>query len=474
MNLTKRLKFIETNHISKRNTKKFFGELMSYIKNIFFFLLFPALVFSEQKINLSLDNAINIALQKNVLLKQSENSLELNKSQILLSYGNILPSLNINSGFNWSRSEDEGGVVTFGNLTFPLPPTKTETRSYSAAVSSSLNLFDGLSSFYSIYQSKNNFEAAKYKLERLKQDIVFQTIYKYVNVLKAKKIMDIQEENLKWNKKSLETIIERNKIGQITLADVYQQQVNYGNAELLAIQARNNYEVAKNDLLAFLSLDITLPYEIEDINLEKVLDELKFEKLDQSYSDFTELVKNALEVRPDYIAQKLQLVSNEYEISIAKSGHFPRLTASLSASTRSNRLSDLGKSRTYIAGFNLNIPIFNGWLVSNRVQIAEVNYKNNELILEDLERSIKVSLKRSILDLEASKKKLDVNNKNLLAASENKKINEEKYNLGANTLLNLLIANSQYVQAQNDLINSSFDYLIIKKQIEYLLGTLKF
>jgi len=79
-----------------------------------------------------------------------------------------------------------------------------------------------------------------------------------------------------------------------------------------------------------------------------------------------------------------------------------------------------------------------------------------------------------LLDLAASKKKLDVNNKNLLAALENKKINEEKYSLGANTLLNLLIANSQYVQAQNDLINSSFDYLIIKKQIEYLLGTLKF
>jgi outer membrane protein TolC len=67
-----------------------------------------------------------------------------------------------------------------------------------------------------------------------------------------------------------------------------------------------------------------------------------------------------------------------------------------------------------------------------------------------------------------------VNNKNVLAASENKKINEEKYNLGSNTLLNLLIANSQYVQAQNELINSAFDYLIIKKQMEYLLGTLEY
>lgn len=447
---------------------------MRLLKLILFFFSIPLILFSQEKQVLTLDDAIRTALQKNVWIQQTQNNLELSKSEILLSYGNLLPTLNANGNFTWSRSEDEGGVVTFGNLTFPLPPTKTESRSYSAGVSSGLNLFDGLSSFYSIYQSKTNYEAAKYKLEGLKQDVIFQTIAKYINVLKAKKLLDVQEDNLKWNKKSLETILERNKIGQITLADVYQQQVNYGNAELIAIQARNNYENAKNDLLAFLSLDVSKAYEIEDLNVDKLIEEMKSEQLDRNYTNFTELIKEALESRPDYLAQKLNVLSSEYGISIARGGHFPRLSASLSASTRSNRLSDLGKSRSYVAGLNLNIPIFNGWLVSNRVQLAEVNYKNSQLSLGEMERNIKVNLKKALLDLEASKKKLEVNNKNLLAATENKKINEEKYNLGANTLLNLLIANSQYVQAQNDLINSSFDYLLIKKQIEYLLGKLKF
>ena len=444
-------------------------------KSIFILLfLLPILLNSQEKKSLTLQDAIQIALQKNVLIKQNENSLELTKSDILLSYGNLLPTLNASGNFNWSRSEDEGGLFTFGNLTIPLPPTKTESRSYSTSISSNLNLFDGLSSFYTIYQSKSNFEAAKYSLERLKQDVVFQTIAKYVNVLKAKKLLDVQEENLKWNKKSLESIVERNKIGQITIADVYQQQVNYGNAELLSIQANNNYEIAKNDLLAFLGLDVTQPYEIEDLDLEKLVDEARTDQLEKNHLNFDEIINSALTHRPDYIAQKIKLTSDEYGIYIAKGGHYPRLTASISANTRSNRLSDLGKSRTYVAGFSLNIPIFNGWMVSNRVQMAEVNYKNNQLKLDDLERSIKVSLKKALLDLEAARKKIDVNNKNLLAAFENKRINEEKYNLGSNTLLNLLIVNSQYVQAQNDFINSSFDYLVIKKQIEYLLGTLKY
>lgn len=447
---------------------------MRIYKLFFLLLILPLISTAQEKIKLTLNEAINIALQKNVLIKQSENSLELSKSQILVSYGNLLPSLNASSSVTWSRSEDEGGVVTFGGLTFPLPPTKTESRSYSASISSGLILFDGLSNFYSISQSKTNYEAAQFKLKRLKQDIVFQTITKYVNVLKAKKLLEVQEDNLKWNQKSLETIVERNKVGQVTLADVYQQQVNYGNAELLAIQAKNNYEIARNDLLAFLSLDVALPYEIEDLNIDSLIDEMKKDDFEKNYNDFTQLIKSALENRSDYLAQKLEVKSNQYAISIARGGHFPQLNASISANVRSNRLSDLGKSRNYVAGLNLNIPIFNGWLVSNRVQLAEVNYKNSLLNLDDMERSIKVSLKKSLLDLEASKKKLDVNNKNLLAATENRKINEEKYNLGANTLLNLLIANAQLVQAQSDLINSSFDYLITKKQIEYLIGTLSF
>lgn len=441
---------------------------------IFSFLFFTTLNGQTQEAQrLTLEDAIKIALERNVLIKQTENSLEVSKSDLLVSYGNLLPTLNASSGFSWTRSEDEGGVITFGGITIPVPPTKTESRYYSASISSGLNLFDGLANIYSIYQSKSNLESAKYKLIRLKQDIIFQTITKYVAVLKAKKLLDVQEENLKWNQKSLETIIERNRVGQITLADVYQQQVNYGNAELLLIQARNNYENAKNDLLAFLSLDVAREFIIEDLNVEKVLEETKQEILDKNYSDFTNLVQQALESRTDYLAKKLDVQSSDYAISIARSGHFPKLSASVTAYSRTNRLSDLGKSRTYTVGLSLNIPIFNGWLTSNRVQFAEVNYKNNLLALNELERNMKVSLKKSLLDLEAAKKKVDVNNKNVIAASENKKINEEKYNLGANTLLNLLIANSQYVQAQNDLISSSFDYLIIKKQMEYLLGTLE-
>lgn len=447
---------------------------MKKVSIFYILVLFVLNLQAYQNNKLDLKSSLQIALQKNVMLKQAQNNLEGNKSDILTSYGNLLPQVSVSSNISWSRTEDEGGVITIGGITIPLPPTSTESRSYSVSLNSSLTLFDGLSNFAAISQSKLNYESNKYKLERLKQDIVFQTIAKYLTVMKSKKLLNVQEENLKWNKKSLETILERNKLGQVTLADVYQQQVNYGNAELLLVQSKNNFENAKNDLLSFLNLDVTETYEIEDSVLEKIIESLESDKLENEYSDFTALVNKAFENRYDYLAKKLELESLDYSITIAKSGHFPRLIASLNSSIRSNRLSDLGKSRSYFAGLSLSVPIFSGWSVSNRVQFAEINYKNTQLNLDEMEKSIKLNLKNSLLDLEAAKKKLEVNKKNVLAASENRRINEEKYNLGANTLLNLLIANSQFIQAQNDLISSAYDYLLIKKQLEYLLGTLEY
>lgn len=447
---------------------------MKKVSIFYILVLFVLNIQAYQNNKLDLKSSIKIALQKNVMLKQAQNNLEGNKSDILTSYGNLLPQVSVSSNISWSRTEDEGGVITIGGITIPLPPTSTESRSYSVSLNSSLTLFDGLSNFAAISQSKLNYESNKFKLERLKQDIVFQTIAKYLTVMKSKKLLNVQEENLKWNKKSLETILERNKLGQVTLADVYQQQVNYGNAELLLVQSKNNFENAKNDLLSFLNLDVTETYEIEDPVLEKIIESLESDKLENEYSDFTALVNKAFENRYDYLAKKLELESLDYSITIAKSGHFPRLIASLNSSIRSNRLSDLGKSRSYFAGLSLSVPIFSGWSVSNRVQFAEINYKNTQLNLDEMEKSIKLNLKNSLLDLEAAKKKLEVNKKNVLAASENRRINEEKYNLGANTLLNLLIANSQFIQAQNDLISSAYDYLLIKKQMEYLLGTLEY
>jgi outer membrane protein TolC len=125
-------------------------------------------------------------------------------------------------------------------------------------------------------------------------------------------------------------------------------------------------------------------------------------------------------------------------------------------------------------GLNLNFPLFLGWSVNNRVQLAEVQAKVTEIELNDLERDIKRQIKTNFLDLQAAQKGLLVSEKNISAARENLKIEEEKYALGSGKLLDVLIVNSRYTDALTSLLNSQFAYIVLSQQLRYYLGVLDY
>ena len=411
--------------------------------------------------SLTLDKAITIALHKNTI------------SGIRAAIGNFLPSLSAGANVNWNRSEDAGGSINIGGTVIPVPPSTTESRNYNGNVTARLTLFDGLSNFATLSKSNKDYDAAKLDLQRLKQDIVFQTITLYYNVIIAKQLLQVREDDLKWNKRNLETVTESNKLGAVTLADVYAQQVKTGNSELALIQARNSYETAKSTLLNYLALDVLEDYQFSD----RLTSEEKFtlnQKLDIDYKNISKLVKKALSVRMDFQSAQLKLESANKGITIARAGHFPTLSNSLSYNLRSNRPSDFFDSRTYFVGLSLNIPLFSGFRISNNVQFAEVNAQNQEIELNDLERAIKLNIQKTYLDLKAADKSLQVNKGNVKAAEETRKIEQERYSLGSGTLLNVLIANSDFTTARTNYIRAQFEYIRLSKQLDYYLGVLKY
>lgn len=442
------------------------------ITNLKYFLLIfliSGLSFGQTKITLK--DAIQLALQKNTFLNQAENNILSQESGLTAAFGNFLPSLSGFASWGWDRNEQAGSIRYINGVPFNIPKITSETRSYIASVNSDITLFDGLSNFANLSSANNNLNSTKFYVEFLKQQTVVNTITRYYNLMTQMALLKVREENVKKQEINFKTIEEKNRLGAATLADLYQQQVELGNAELQVINQNLEVQKAKNNLLVFLGLDVTGDYTFEtDFTIRE--ENILTADLEEDYKNIQERISDAYNNRLDYKSKLYELEASLNQITIARSGHFPRLSGSLGFSSYSNKLDELFKSKAYSIGLNLNIPIFSGFSINNRVQIAEVQSMNKELEVRELERKIKQEINESYLSLIAAKKSLSVSEKNVKAAEERLKIEQERYNLGSGKLLDLLIANSSYITAKTDFVNAQYSYIIISDQIKYYLGVL--
>jgi len=440
-------------------------------KIILLLTLFSITAFAQKQ--LTLDEAIKIALQKNPNLIKLENNLTGSEKQLKNAYGQLLPSLGAQAGWSWQRITDAGSQQrNFLGEIVNVPPSTVENRSYSAGIGGSVTLFNGLANYANIYQKQNLLKANEYDIAKLKQSIVYQTSDFYFAVLNAEELMRVREENVKYFEKFYESVNERNKLGSVAIADVYSAQVQLGNAELALIQAQNDYDRLKNGLLTFLALNVMDDYSLIDpFNQEKNIDPNSYLK---QFEDIQTLVNVALDNRFDFKSQQLLVKSADDGLTIARSSLFPTLTADYSYGSGAVELSKMFDRKSLRVGMSLNIPIFSNFSTETQIQQAEINKMNQLEDLRSLERQIKIEIKQGYNDLIAAKKSLDVANKNVLASEENRKINLERYNLGSATILEVLQSNRDYIDAMRNRINSVYDFYRKYYNLNNAIGRLDF
>jgi outer membrane protein len=427
--------------------------------------------FAQKK--LTLQEAISIALQGNSALIKMKNNLGTSESTLKNAYGKLAPNLGASAGWSWQRVNDVGSSQRdyLGNQVVT-EASQTDSRNYSVGLGSDITLFDGLANYATINQAKENLNSAEYSISKQKQNIVFQTSNLYYLILNADELLKVREENVQYYKKFLETVQEKNKLGSVAVADVYAAQVQAGNAELQLIQAQNDFDTAKNTFLNYLALDVMDEYTFEDpFSAEKNIDTEKYMK---DFDDVRALVNAALDSRFDYKSQISTLNAAENGITIAKGGVFPSLSGSFQYYTYAVEPNKLFDRKVLNFGLTLSIPIFSNFNVENQIQMAQANFMNAQEDLSVLGRQIKIEVKQGYNDFVAAKKSLDVAVNNVTAAAETRKINQERYNLGSATILDVLQASRDYTDAQRSKINAAYDFYRQHDNLTNALGRLDF
>ena len=414
---------------------------------------------------LTLDDAVTIARNQNTNVVKSTNSIAVFQSGVKSAYGNLLPNLSLGAGFNWQRVTNNTGNTVFDSLGRQISTgsSQSDSRNWSVSAGGGVTLFNGLSNIASINQSKANLQSAKLTLEKLKQDVTLQTITLYTQIISFQKLLNFQAENLKYNEELLTQIKEKFDLKIVPINDVYSQEAQTANAKVSYLQAKNNLEIAKINLLNYLTIDVSQDYEFDSAATG-----IKDTSLING--DIKNLYEYALANRSDYQSMIYELESSQNQLTIARSGLFPSLSANYGFSTSADSPSNLFNQRGYSFGLSLNIPIFSNWNTDYSIQAADVQLINNNEDLKVLELSIKSQVKTASLNLQTAIQQLDASDAALSASRESWKIETETYNLGAATYLDLQLSYNNYLHAQYNKISNEFSYIVAQYTLLNAVG----
>lgn len=413
---------------------------------------------------ISFDDAVQIALENNVLLRRAANNVELDAINLSQRRAAYLPNLRL--GMN--GSQNYGQNFSQETLTF----VDQTTNRLSAFASSNISLFEGMGRVASVKQAQNAIEAGDYDYERQRQTVVFSVMSNYLTLLERQQQIEIQRENLESQRQQLQQIEEFTNVGSRPISDLYQQQAAEANAELNLLNAERAYQLSEVNLIQVLQLDPFGAYEF-------VAPEVGDADLILASYDVEEMLREAFTQRLDLKAREYDIIAAEEGIRAARSGFLPTLSLNLGTNSSyddqsqfsfSDQFTDIRRSSNI--GFSLGIPIFDRFLTKSNVEQSRVSYNNAQLTLEDLQQNIALDVRQSFLDYLTAEKTLDVTEKQLISAEQALTAEQERYNVGAATLVELSQARASFVQAQSDRNQARFDFIFQKKLIDYYLGKL--
>jgi len=118
----------------------------------------------------------------------------------------------------------------------------------------------------------------------------------------------------------------------------------------------------------------------------------------------------------------------------------------------------------------LSWPLFNGFV---REQ-AQVNASTARDLAQansaDARRQVNAQLTQQLASLATTYEQISIAQDNLAAATEDLRVQNERYRVGAATILDLLTSQAALTQAQVNVVQTRFNYLIARAQVEAITG----
>ena len=398
----------------------------------------------------------NYAVENNIQVKKSEQSLESQEIRLNSSQNAYLPEVSASASQNFSFGRGLTANNTYSN---------TNTRTTSFSVGASMTLFNGFQRKNNVELNKLNLSAYSADLEKTKNDIRLQVAQAYVQILYNMEIEDVayRQTQIDFAQVSrLETFVANGKASEAELA---QQKAAHANSILTYTQAINTRKLS----LLTLSQLLELPS----------ADSFAIARPDTSQLSIVNYPLSINYDRPEIKAEEIRLDATEYNLKVAKGGYYPTLTLSGGMSTNYYTASNLPSESfskqidnnfsQYIS-LNLNIPIFNRFSTRNNVRDVKIQQHSQQYTLDLARKNLYKDIQQVTLNAENAAAKVTAAREAVANSETAFRLAQARYENGKSTITEFNESKNSYMKSQSDLAQAVYECMYCAMLVKWYQG----
>ncbi len=425
---------------------------------------------SDSTLNLTLDEAIEIALSDNPTVQVADWEITKQEYAKKGSLAELFPTIDFSATYNrtiqkqvmYMGGDDMPGMGE-GEMSEGIKVGRNNV--WSAGFSATLPIISA-QLWKQLAISADEVELAVEKSRSSKLSMVSQVRQAFYGVLLAKDSYVTFKENYDNAMSNYVDIKQKYEQGLSSEYDLIRADVSVKNAEPNMFDAENAIVLAEWQLKALIGVDLAL-----DIDCAGSLGDYEGDLYADYLSVDTTMVAGNSSLR-QLDLQHRQLVETRKQ---AQAAYYP--TLDLTFSYQWNAMAEDFKFKDYrwnpysMLGLTLNIPIFSGGKRYNTLKQTKVQIEQLSLTRYDTERSLMVSVRQYVDKMRTCIMQYQSAAKGIEQARKGYEIAEKRYATGAGTLLEINDSQLALTQAQMNRSQSIYDFLVAKAMLDETMGT---
>lgn len=414
---------------------------------------------APETLDLTLDEAIRIALCESPTIRVADQQIELKKISKDESWQALLPTADFSGTVQYTVL---AAVMKLNDMEFKMG--KDNTSTWNGQFQVSLPIF-APTVYATINMTTTDLENAVEQSRSSRMDLVNQVTKAYYQVILAQDSYDVLCRSYEQAKKNFDVVNSLYELGGTSEYDKISAEVQMRSINPTVIQAKNAVTLAKLQLMVLMGVASDI-----DINVEGSLEDYE----DMLYTD----VVNAGNYSLENNTSLRQLRNNEtllnQTLKVQKMNFLPTMALSGSYSFQSLyndnfKIADYTWAKSSSVVLSLSIPIFRMGnftkLKSTKLQISQLAENRT-----NAERQIKMQVRSYLDNMQANADQVASNHEAIQQAEKGREIAQKRYEIGKGTILELNNSEVSLTQAKLTYSQSIYNYLAAKADLDLVLG----